>query len=360
MIRRLLLAALLALLPTLAAATCPSSTTSNLGLYICDDGDPDWNVGFLRVNFNKLDFAFSSPLSRSGTTVSLGTVPVSKGGLGLTTFVTGDLIYSNASNSLAALSGNTTTTRKFLRQTGNGSVSAAPAWDTLQAGDLPSGFVDSLADLSSGLCSDGQGPVKVSGAWTCATGGVSSGTAGFLRDGGATSLSCGSGAQGKAQVMDNGDLQYCDGASTSVLQTITPGGGGAGETWYFGSTGNGTVDNSGANNFFPLSGIGLNSNGSYVGVNPPAGTFTNLACDAGSGAGVGATWSFYLDDSSGTPLTCTISGGSADHCEDNSGDSISNGLGAGAGGIEIRFLAVATAGTPTQGIFKCRAKFTPS
>jgi hypothetical protein len=49
----------------------------------------------------------------------------------------GDIIYASASAVWDRLAGNTTTTRKFLRQTGNGSVSAAPAWDTLVAGDIP-------------------------------------------------------------------------------------------------------------------------------------------------------------------------------------------------------------------------------
>lgn len=61
------------------------------------------------------------------------------GGTGLSSFVTGDIIYANATNTLAALAGNITTTRKFLRQTGNGSISAAPAWDTLTAADVGAG-----------------------------------------------------------------------------------------------------------------------------------------------------------------------------------------------------------------------------
>lgn len=53
------------------------------------------------------------------------------------TVVLGDLIYGNATPKWQALAGNITTTRKFLRQTGTGAVSAAPAWDTLVAADLP-------------------------------------------------------------------------------------------------------------------------------------------------------------------------------------------------------------------------------
>jgi hypothetical protein len=56
--------------------------------------------------------------------------------LGLTA-VLGDVVYASGAATWARLAGNTTTTRKFLRQTGDGANSAAPAWDTLQAGDLP-------------------------------------------------------------------------------------------------------------------------------------------------------------------------------------------------------------------------------
>lgn len=49
----------------------------------------------------------------------------------------GDILYENSTPAQARLAGNTTTTRKFLRQTGTGSASAAPAWDTLQAADIP-------------------------------------------------------------------------------------------------------------------------------------------------------------------------------------------------------------------------------
>lgn len=49
----------------------------------------------------------------------------------------GDVIYGSTSGAGTRLVGNTTATRKFLRQTGNGAVSSAPAWDTLVAGDIP-------------------------------------------------------------------------------------------------------------------------------------------------------------------------------------------------------------------------------
>lgn len=79
----------------------------------------------------------------NGTTIAIG-----NGGTGQTTAsaafnalspVTslGDLIYGSGVNTNARLGGNTTTTKLFLTQTGNGTVSAAPAWAAIVAGDIP-------------------------------------------------------------------------------------------------------------------------------------------------------------------------------------------------------------------------------
>lgn len=78
-------------------------------------------------------------------TPSAGQVPVATGtgeasawgtpGTPLTTL--GDTIYGGAGGAETRLPGNTSATREFLRQQGTGSASAAPAWDTIQAGDLP-------------------------------------------------------------------------------------------------------------------------------------------------------------------------------------------------------------------------------
>lgn len=61
------------------------------------------------------------------------------GGMSNPMITLGDLIYEDATPTAVRLAGNTAATRKFLRQTGTGSVSAVPAWDTLVTGDLPSG-----------------------------------------------------------------------------------------------------------------------------------------------------------------------------------------------------------------------------
>jgi hypothetical protein len=68
-----------------------------------------------------------------------GTLAATRGGTGLGTYTLGDLLYSSASNTLAALAGNTSATKKFLTQTGTGTISAAPAWAQPAASDLSNG-----------------------------------------------------------------------------------------------------------------------------------------------------------------------------------------------------------------------------
>lgn len=51
----------------------------------------------------------------------------------------GDIIYENATPAAARLAGNITTTKKYLSQTGNGTISAAPAWAQIAAADLSNG-----------------------------------------------------------------------------------------------------------------------------------------------------------------------------------------------------------------------------
>lgn len=68
-----------------------------------------------------------------------GSLGATNGGTGQTGYVLGDTLYSSATDTLAKLSGNTTTTPKYLRQVGTGAASQAPTWDTLDASDITSG-----------------------------------------------------------------------------------------------------------------------------------------------------------------------------------------------------------------------------
>ena len=94
--------------------------------------------------------------------------------------VLGDLIAANSTPAWQRVAGNTTATRKFLRETGNGSIAALPAWDTLVSGDLPA-HNHAASDVNSGtlalarggagadLSATGPGFLKQTGAGTVVT-----------------------------------------------------------------------------------------------------------------------------------------------------------------------------------------------
>ena len=66
-----------------------------------------------------------------------GQLAETRGGTNQSTYTLGDTLYASASNTLSKLTGNITTTRKFLRQTGSGAASTAPVWDTITNADIP-------------------------------------------------------------------------------------------------------------------------------------------------------------------------------------------------------------------------------
>lgn len=81
-----------------------------------------------------------------GVTSSIQTQINALAGGGMTNPMTtlGDVIYENATPAAARLAGNTTTTKKYLSQTGNGTISAVPAWGQIAVADL-SGLGTSVA-----------------------------------------------------------------------------------------------------------------------------------------------------------------------------------------------------------------------
>lgn len=83
-----------------------------------------------------------------------GVLAAENGGTGLSSYALGDLLYASGVDTLTTLAGQTTTTRKFLRQVGDGSISAAPAWDTLSSADIADFNAAALAAI---LAADGPG-----------------------------------------------------------------------------------------------------------------------------------------------------------------------------------------------------------
>lgn len=150
-----------------AAATtallAPNTTTTRNFLRMTGTGAagaaPAWDtvtktdVGLSNVENTAVStWAGSTNITTLGT-VATGTwnataIGIAKGGTGQTTAVAafdalspattlGDLIYHDGTDNVR-LAGNTVAGRRFLRQTGNGTTSAAPAWDSLQDADVPS------------------------------------------------------------------------------------------------------------------------------------------------------------------------------------------------------------------------------
>ena len=80
-----------------------------------------------------------------------GALPATNGGTGLSSYTLGDTIYSSAANTIAALAGNTTTTKKFLTQTGTGAASAAPAWGTVDGADVSGNISGQAGSVANAL-----------------------------------------------------------------------------------------------------------------------------------------------------------------------------------------------------------------
>lgn len=77
----------------------------------------------------------------------------------------GDLIYGGAAGTRTRLAGNVTAVRQFLNQTGNGTVSAAPAWGTLVASDLPAAYLPLTGgSLSAPLTVNGNVDISAVGS----------------------------------------------------------------------------------------------------------------------------------------------------------------------------------------------------
>lgn len=73
----------------------------------------------------------------------------------------GDIIYENSTPSGTRLAGNTTATKKFLTQTGTGTISAVPGWNTIAAADVPT-----LNQNTTGTASNVTGIVAIANGGT--------------------------------------------------------------------------------------------------------------------------------------------------------------------------------------------------
>ena len=141
--------------------------------------------------------------------------------------VLGSVHYQSAADTTALLAPNTTTTKKFLRQTGDGTNSAAPAWDTVLGSDIttpPSATTGVNVSLIAGPSSSTTG---VAGDLALTGGAVPGTGAGFGGNititGGAASTQAGTG--GSVTIYGgrgtSGQLGNITIGSTTTTQAVT-------------------------------------------------------------------------------------------------------------------------------------------
>ena len=83
--------------------------------------------------------------SHSTDKLTSGTLGIARGGTGKATIAAYSIWYASAKDTLAEVTANTSSTKKFLRMTGTGSAGAAPAWDTVTKADVGLGNVENTA-----------------------------------------------------------------------------------------------------------------------------------------------------------------------------------------------------------------------
>jgi len=261
----------------------PVVTTMNAGDYFLIDSTPiTENSTSIITKTNALGATFVNPLTTLG-----------------------DMIYENATPAAARLAGTTSATKQFLTQTGTGSLSAAPAWGTISAGDVPTLNQSTTgnaatATLASALKS-ATTTVSVSSATAPATGQVLTAT-------NSTTATWQNASTGFANPMNSsGDMIYggTAGAATRLAKgtngqvlTLTAGlpawaTSAAGAATYFnvkayGATGNGSTDDTTAIKAAITAAIASEATAATVYF--PAGTYnisSTLNCTGATGSASG-------------------------------------------------------------------------
>lgn len=101
----------------------------------------------------------------AGDDITSGAVGPAFGGTGITSYTKGDILYSDAADSLAALPGNPLGAKKYLVSDGNGTIANAPRWEGVDAGSITAGTL-AVARGGTGLASYAVGDILYASATT--------------------------------------------------------------------------------------------------------------------------------------------------------------------------------------------------
>ena len=217
-------------LPVIHGGTGASTLLSNAVLYGNGTGVVS-NTGVSTV-----DGSFLQTTTAGAAPSWASVLGVANGGTNISSYTLGDILYASAATTISKLPGNTTTTLKYLTQTGDGSASAAPVWAELTTSDLP------LTDVPHGgtglttltqygvLVGNGTSAVSVTAAGTATTqvlhsgGGAGNPTFGAIVNADLPVVDIAHGGTNSSTALNNGRVMVSSGGAIVELAASTAAG----------------------------------------------------------------------------------------------------------------------------------------